>query len=133
MLVRGGHDDEASALVDEVLGRRRANPGGVMPGYWTVYLTLAANALGRPGVLGTLDEPPGSRFLDAALSIDEGRLSEAAETLRATRSPPLEADVRLLAAAERRSAGDDAGADAELARARELLASLGAAYRLRQL
>jgi tetratricopeptide (TPR) repeat protein len=133
MLVRGGHDDEASALVDEVLGRRRANPGGVMPGYWTVYLTLAANALGRPGVLGTLDEPPGSRFLDAALSIDEGRPSEAAETLRATRSPPLEADVRLLAAAERRSAGDDAGADAELARARELLASLGAAYRLRQL
>ncbi|HEY6076117.1 MAG TPA: hypothetical protein VIV36_04700, partial [Gaiella sp.] len=71
--------------------------------------------------------------LEVALAIDSGRPADAAETLQAMGSPQLEAEVRMLAARERRDAGDTAGAERELARARELLASLGATARLREL
>jgi len=132
-LVRTGHDSEAGALVDELLELRRANPTGVMPGYWMTYLALTLERIGRPRSLARLDEPPGSRFLEVALAIDSGRPADAAETLQAMGSPQLEAEVRLLAARERRDAGDTAGAEQELVRARELLVSLGATARIREL
>ena len=104
-----------------------------MPGYWMTYLALTLERIGRPRSLASLDEPVGSRFLEVALAIDSGRPADAAETLQAMGSPQLEAEVRLLAARERRDAGDAAGAELELVRARELLASLGATARLREL
>ena len=132
-LVRTGHHDEAAALADEVLERRRANPLGVMPGYWTAYVALVLEGIGRQGALAELDEPPGSRFLEVALAIDTGRFDDAAETLRSMGAPQLEATVRRLAAAARREAGDRVSAERDLARARELLASLGATAELEAL
>ena len=125
-LARTGSTDEAAALFDELLARRRANRQGVMPGYWILYVSLAGELVGgRRGVLAALDERPGPRFLEAALQIDSGRLAEAAATLREIGAPQLEAEVLVLAAGE--------GDDAALARARELLSGLGATARLRQL
>lgn len=97
-----------------------------MPGYWTVYLSLAAAlAGGRRGVLASLDERPGPRFLEAALQVDAGCFVEAAATLREIGAPQLEAEVLVLAARD--------GEGAALARARELLFGLGATARLREL
>ena len=76
LLVRCGHDAEAAALADELLARRPANPTGVMPGYWTTYLALTLDRLGRRGGLAALEEPEGSRFLEAARAIDEGRFEK---------------------------------------------------------
>ena len=104
-----------------------------MPGYWLTFASLALQLVGRSGALASLDEPHGSRFLEAALQIDSGRFEDAAETLRAVGAPQLEAEVRILAARERRISGDDAGASALLARARELLIELVATARLRDL
>jgi hypothetical protein len=132
-LVRTGHDAEAASLVDELLARRRANPRGVMPGYWILVLSLTLERLGRPGELAALDEPRGSRFLEAALGIDSGRYLDAAETLREMGVPQFEAEARLLAARELRAAADETAADAQLERARELLRGLEATARLREL
>jgi tetratricopeptide (TPR) repeat protein len=132
-LVRTGHGEEAASLVEELLELRRANPTGVMPGYWIAYVALTLERIGRPGELAALDEPAGSRFLEAALAIDSGRFADAAETLQAMGAKQLEADLRVLCAGERRRAGDEARAEEELGRARELLASLGATARLREL
>ncbi len=133
LLVRTGHDDEASALVDELLERRPANPTGVMPGYWVTYLALTLERLGRRGAVAALDEPPGSHFLAAGVAIDEGRFAAAADVLRTMGSPQLEAEALSLAARERRDAGDEAGAAQHRARACELLTALGATARLREL
>ena len=125
-LARTGSKDEARALVDDLLARRRGNRQGVMPGYWMVYVSLACELVGGlRGALASLDERQGPRFLEAALQIDSGRLGDAAATLRAIGAPELEAEVLVLAAGE--------GDDAALARARELLSGLGATARLRQL
>ncbi len=132
-LARAGDAAEAASLLDDLLARRRANPGGLMPGYWLTFASLALQRVGRSGALASLDEPHGSRFLGAALQIDSGRFEDAAATLRAVGAPQLEAEVRILAARERRNGGDDAGADALLARAHELLIELGAAARVREL
>ena len=84
LLVRTGHDDEAAALVDELLERRRANPTGVMPGYWIdLRWRSTLERIGRHGALAALDEPDG-------LALPRGRArdrlaaasADAAETLR---------------------------------------------------
>ena len=85
------------------------------------------------GELAALGERPGSKFLEAALAIDSGRYDGAAATLAALGAPQLEAEVRVLAARERRAEGDERGAEERFTRARELLAGLGAAARLREL
>jgi class 3 adenylate cyclase/tetratricopeptide (TPR) repeat protein len=126
MLVRAGHAAEAAALADELLERRPANPMGVMPGYWTTYLALTLDALGRRGALAALDEPEGSRFLEAARAIDEGRFQDAALTFAEIGARQLEAETLVLAA---RATGDAE----HLGRARELLRGLGATARLREL
>ena len=126
-LARTGHTDEARALVDDFLVRRRANPRGVMPGYWMVYFALACESVGggRSGALASLDERPGPRFLEAALEIDAGRFEEAAAILREIGAPQFEAEALVLAARE--------GDGDVLGRARELLERLGATARLREL
>ena len=113
--------------MDDFLVRRRANPRGVMPGYWMVYLALACESVGggRSGALASLDERPGPRFLEAALEIDAGRFEEAAAILREIGAPQFEAEALVLAA--RGGDGDVLG------RARELLERLGATARLREL
>jgi tetratricopeptide (TPR) repeat protein len=133
MLVHAGRAEEAGSLLDELLEHRRANPRGTIPGYWIAFAALGLEGLGRSGSLAGLDEPPGSRFLEAALAIDARRFDDAAETFREIGAPQLEAETRVLAASEMRAAGDDDGADRELARARELLQGLGATARLREL
>ena len=133
ILARTGDHDRAAGLVDELLGRRRSNPKGVTPGFWTTMLALAVEQIGRPGALETLEEPPGSRFLAAARAVDAGSFGEAAETLREIGAPQLEAESRVLAARASHAVRDAASADAHLARARELLESLGAVARLRDL
>ncbi len=132
-LARAGRADEASSLLDDLLDRRRANPHGFMPGYWILLASLALERVGRSGALGSLDEPLGSRLLEAALAIDSGRFGDAAEVLREIGAPQLEAEVRVLEARELRAEGDEAGADRRLARARELLRGLDATARLREL
>ena len=132
-LARAGYSDEAGALLDDLLRRRRENPTGVMPGYWILVAALALERVGRSGALGALAEPEGSRFLSAALSVDSGRFDAAAETLRTIGAPELEAEVQALAARARRVAGDHAGAESRLARARELLSGLRATARLAEL
>ena len=132
-LARAGRADEASSLLDDLLDRRRANPHGFMPGYWILLASLALERVGRSGALGSLDEPPGSRLLEAALAIDSGRFGDAAEVLREIGAPQLEAEVRVLEARELRAEGDEAGAERRLARARELLRGLDATARLREL
>jgi tetratricopeptide (TPR) repeat protein len=127
LLAQTGHEDEAGRLVDELLERRRANPRGVMPGYWITQLALALERLGRSGELETLAEPPGSRFLLAARAVDEGRFDDAADVLAEIGAPLFEAEVRILAAR------NDRDPEAQLGRARELLAGLGATARLREL
>ena len=132
-LVRAGDEDGAREMLDELLERRRANPRGVMPGYWFVFVALTLALLGRSGELADLDEPPGSAWLEAALAIDDGRLDEAAGVLRRIGAPQLEAETLVLSAQARREADDDGGEETRLARARELLAQLGATARLREL
>jgi hypothetical protein len=120
-------------LLDDLLDRRRANPHGFMPGYWTLLASLALERIGRSGALASLDEPAGSRLLEAALAIDSGRFGDAAEVLREIGAPQLEAEARVLEARELRAAGDDTGAEHRVARAREVLDGLGATARLREL
>ena len=127
IFARTGHAVEANALIEELLDRRRANPTGLMPGYWATLLALAAEGIGRRGALAVLDEPEGSSFLEAALAVDQGRFADAASTLAEIGAPELEAEARVLAA---RDATDP---EVHLARARELLARLGATARLREL
>jgi hypothetical protein len=117
--------DEARGLLDDFLARRRGNPRGVMPGYWTVFAALALERVGRSGTLAELGERPGPRFLEAALQIDARRFTDAAATLREIGARQLEAEALVLAA----RSGDGAA----LGRARELLRGLGAAARLREL
>jgi tetratricopeptide (TPR) repeat protein len=132
MLARAGEKD-ARLLADELLERRQRNLGGLLPGVWTVHAALALDRLGRGSELAALGERTGSRFLEAALAIDSGRYVDAAATLAAVGAPQLEAEVQVLAARERRAEGDERGAEERLARARELLAGLGATARLREL
>jgi len=129
-LVRAGLDEEAGALVDELLARRRERPSGVAPGFWTVALSLTLERLGRSGGLLELPEPEGSRFLAAARAIDAGRVADGAEILQEIGARPLEADARMVAA---RVAGDEAVAARHLERAGELLRGLGATARLAEL
>ena len=75
-LSRTGHATEARAVLDELLQRRRANPTGVMAGYWTTLAALALERIGLSGPLAALGEPGGSRFLEVALAIDEGRYAD---------------------------------------------------------
>jgi tetratricopeptide (TPR) repeat protein len=131
-LTRVGAEEEAHALLDELLERRRANPHGVMPGYWFVFIALALVVLGRSGALAELEEPPGSAWLEAARAIDGGRLDAAADVLRRVGAPQLEAETLVLSSRARREAGDADGAASRLARARELLGALGATARLRE-
>ncbi len=133
ILARAGDDDGAGALLDELLERRRANPNGVTPGYWTTMVALSLERIGRSGALDTLEEPPGSRFLAAALEVDAARFDEAAETLREIGVPQLEAEARVLAARAGQGAAEATRPDEHLARARALLDSLGAVARLREL
>jgi class 3 adenylate cyclase/tetratricopeptide (TPR) repeat protein len=133
ILVRTANEAEASELLDELLARRRTNPTGMIAGAWTAYTALALERLGRSGELAALGEPSVSRFLEASLAIEDGRFADAAETLGAIGAPHLEAEAHVLAARTRREAGDDAVAEAHFARARELLESLGATARLREL
>jgi hypothetical protein len=131
-LTRVGDEEGARALLDELLERRRANPLGVMPGYWFVYVALALAVLGRSGALADLDEPPGSAWLEAARAIDGGRFDEAADLLRRVGAPQLEAETLVLSSRARLEAADADGAASRLARARELLGALGATARLRE-
>ena len=71
-LSRTGHATDARALLDELLQRRRANPTGIMAGYWTTLAAPALERIGPSGLLAPLGEPEGSRFLEVALAIDEG-------------------------------------------------------------
>ena len=133
LLARTGRTVEADELVDELLERRRANPTGVMAGWWTAYTALTLNAIGRQGELVALDEPEGSRFLGAALAIDEARFADAARTLEAMGAPLLEAETHVLAARALPDAGDVGDGETELSRARALLGELGATARLAEL
>jgi class 3 adenylate cyclase/tetratricopeptide (TPR) repeat protein len=125
-LARTGSVDEARALLDDLLARRRRNRIGVLPGYWTIFASLTAELVGGlRGALASLDESRGPRFLEAALEVDAGRFAAAARTLREIGAPQLEAEALVLASR-------DGDRDA-LARARKLLGELGATARLREL
>ena len=118
-LARAGRADEASSLLDDLLDRRRANPHGFMPGYWTLLASLALERIGRSGALASLDEPAGSRLLEAALADRLGPVRRRCGGAPRDRAPQLEAESRVLAARERDAAGDATGAEHELTRARE--------------
>jgi tetratricopeptide (TPR) repeat protein len=127
---RTGREDEAGAVLDEILARRRERPSGVGPGFWTVAGALTLERLGRSGELLALPEPEGSRFVAAAREIDAGSYGAAADLLRAAGARPFEAETRLLAARTALATGDEAAAEAYAERARELLTGLDARARL---
>jgi hypothetical protein len=127
LFARADRESEARSVVDEILARRRENPKGIMPGYWVTLTALTLGRIGSPGGLGELDEPEGSRFLEAGRAIDERRFLDAALVLEEIGARQLEAEVRVLAAQE------SPDAEQHLARARELLRGLGATARLREL
>ena len=133
IFARAGLADEAGAMLDELLARRRERPLGVLPGYWTVAFALTLERLGRAGELLGLPEPEGSRFLAAAREIDAGMFEAAAETLREIGARPFEADTRVLAVREARARGDEELAEGHAERARELFRQLGADARLAEL
>ena len=130
---RCGAVEEADALLDELLARRRERPSGVAPGWWTVALALTLERLGRAGELLALAEPEGSRFLAAARETDAGGFAAAAEILREIGARPFEAETQLLAVRAALAVGDGEGAEAHAGRARELLLELGARARLEEL
>jgi len=130
---RGGADDEAGALLDELLARRRERPWGVAPGWWTVAMALTLEQLGRAGELVELPEPEGSRFLAAAREVDVGAFAAAAEILREIGARQFEAESRILAAREALAAGGGEDAADHARRARELLLELDARARLAEL
>ena len=131
--VRAGVDDEAGAMLDELLSRRRNRPWGVAPGWWTVAIALTLERLGRSGALLALPEPEGSRFLVAARAIDAGEAAAGAEILRELGARPFEAESRVLAARDALAAGDGESAVFHASRSRELLLQLDARARLAQL
>jgi hypothetical protein len=133
IFARAGQEDEARAMLDELLARRRERPMGVAPGFWTVVCALVLERLGRSGEILALPEPEGSRFIAAARELDAGSFAAAAEILRDIGARPYEAESRLLAAREATAASDEAGAALHLGRARDLLQDLGADFRLREL
>ena len=133
IFARAGAEDEAGALLDELLERRRERPHGVTPGFWTTVCALALERLGRAGELLVLPEPEGSRFYAAAWEIDASAFAAAAEILREIGARPYEAEARLLAAREAAAAGDVAAESLHAERARELLRQLGARARLAEL
>jgi class 3 adenylate cyclase/tetratricopeptide (TPR) repeat protein len=130
---RAGLEDEAAAMLDEILERRRLRPLGVSPGFWTVACALVLDRLGRAGALLELAEPKGSRFLAAARAIDAGLFEAGAEILREIGARPFEADVRVLASRKARACGDEESAERHAERAREVLRQLGADARLAEL
>ena len=131
--VRAGVDDEAGAMLDELLARRRARPSAVAPGWWTVAIALTLERLGRSGALLELPEPGGSRFLVAARAIDAGDAAAGAEILREIGARPFEAESRVLAARDALAARDGDSAEAHARRSRELLLQLDARARLTEL
>jgi hypothetical protein len=131
--LRCGAADEAAALLDELLARRRERPWGVGPGWWTVALALTLEQLGRSGELLELPEAEGSRFLAAAREVDAGAFAAAAEILREIGARQFEAETRLLAAREALAVGDGETAEAHARRVRELLLQLDARARLAEL
>jgi class 3 adenylate cyclase/tetratricopeptide (TPR) repeat protein len=133
IFARAGRTDEAGAMVDEILARRRERPMGVAPGFWTVASVLVLERLGRAGELLELPEPEGSRFLAAARAIDGNSFAAGAEILREIGAQPLEADARILASREARARGDEESADQHAERAREVFRHLGADARLAEL
>ena len=125
--VRAGVDDEAGAMLDELLSRRRNRPWGVAPGWWTVAIALTLERLGRSGALLALPEPVAARAIDA------GEAAAGAEILRELGARPFEAESRVLAARDALAAGDGESAVFHASRSRELLLQLDARARLAQL
>jgi hypothetical protein len=133
IFVRAGLEDDAGALLDELLARRRERPLGVAPGFWTAACALVLARLGRSGELLELPEPEGSRFLAAAREIDGGDIAAGAAILQEIGARPLEAEARHLAARQADADGDETSAAAHADRARELFRQLGADARLAEL
>jgi len=133
IFTRAGRTDEAGAIVDEILARRRERPMGVAPGFWTVAGALVLEWLGRAGELLELPEPEGSRFLAAARAIDTGSFAAGAEILREIGARPLETDARVLASREARARGDEESARQHEERSRDLFRQLGADAALAEL
>jgi class 3 adenylate cyclase len=132
VFARAGREVEAATHLDELLAFRRGNPGGVMAGEWAMLTALALWRLGRGGDLAQLGSSPTTRWLDAALLVESGRLETAADMLRAIGALPHEAEVRVLAASELLES-DEAAASAQIDRAREIYRRLDARARLRDL
>ncbi len=133
LLTRTGRTVEADELVDELLERRRANPTGVMAGWWTAYTALTLNAIGRQGELAALDEPEGrassgprSRSTRRASPTPRGRSRRWARRC----SRPRRMSLQPVLCPTRGDVGDG---ETELSRARALLGELGATARLAEL
>ena len=62
-----------------------------MAGYWTTLAALALERIGLSGLLAALGEPEGSRFLEVALAVGEGRYADGAKALGEIGAPQLEA------------------------------------------
>jgi class 3 adenylate cyclase/tetratricopeptide (TPR) repeat protein len=133
MLARARAADEADAMVDELLARRRERPTGVAPGFRTVPVALSLERLDRAGELLALPEHEGPHFLAAARAIDGSDFAAGAEILQKIGARPFEAEARVLAARAAERAGDETAASTHSDRARELLRDLGARARLSEL
>jgi tetratricopeptide (TPR) repeat protein len=117
--------DSLRAAVDRQLG----SGGDVM-----VDVALMLHAFGRPGdvILDVARLLPHDPWLDVAGAVARGELESAADRLSDMGARPLEAAVRLRAAAVMVAGGRRAEADAQIARALAFYRSVGATRYVRE-
>ncbi|MDQ3669261.1 MAG: hypothetical protein M3377_03115, partial [Actinomycetota bacterium] len=126
-----GRRTEAADLVAKAL-----TPAWKPPYGWhdAVELALLLRELGRSPdpIVGAAEAHPRLPWLQAAASVARGELDDAADQLVALRCPPLEAEVRLLAAARLVAEGRRGEADEQLQRALAFWRAVGATRYIRE-
>jgi hypothetical protein len=122
----GGGTDAArrvSELFDELV---EIASGGVQASIWSVEFALALALSGQAERYARLDATGPSRWLPIARQIIAGEYAEAADGLAEIGHKPAEALTRLLAARGEISRGNRQAGEAQLRRAEEFWAGVGA-------
>jgi class 3 adenylate cyclase/tetratricopeptide (TPR) repeat protein len=128
-----GREEEAEAVVDELLERWRKRPRGLVPFHWVVDLVWAARTLGREQrFLEGSSREQATRWLEAATAIASGDLPGAAEVFGEMGDVSDQAYARLRAAEVLAAEGRRAEADEQLEKALGFYRSVGATRYIRE-
>ena len=127
VIVAASGDGSADRRVAELFGELlEAYPGQVLASGWSTDFALALALTDQPDRFHEFDAQGSSRWLTAARLIADGRHAAAADELAEIGARPEEALARLLAARASIRAGNRAHGEAELRRAVEFWAEVGA-------